>query len=59
MAEGTYEYECMRAELLGMPRPDESEWLEKQKERLEHEQEDIEEKCLEVIQIVYFYSFST
>lgn len=48
MAEGTYDYECMRAELLGMPVPDESEWLEKQKERLEHEQEEIEETCLEV-----------
>lgn len=33
MAEGTYEYECMRAELLGIEKPDYDEFLQKQKEK--------------------------
>lgn len=32
MAEGTYEYECQRAELLGVEKPDYDEWLKTQKE---------------------------
>ncbi|KAI4454357.1 hypothetical protein MML48_9g00002403 [Holotrichia oblita] len=32
MAEGTYEYECMRAELLGIDKPEYDEFLKKQKE---------------------------
>lgn len=32
MAEGTYEYECQRAELLGVEKPDYDEWLKAQKE---------------------------
>lgn len=32
MAEGTYEYECMRAELLGIEKPDYDEFLKKQKD---------------------------
>lgn len=31
MAEGTYEYECQRAELLGVEKPDYDEWLKIQK----------------------------
>lgn len=32
MAEGTYEYECMRAELLGVDKPDYEEFLARRKE---------------------------
>jgi hypothetical protein len=30
MAEGTYEYECMRAELLGVEKPDRDEFMKQQ-----------------------------
>ncbi|KAJ3651145.1 hypothetical protein Zmor_017201 [Zophobas morio] len=33
MAEGTYEYECMRAELLGIEKPDYEDFLKKKQER--------------------------
>ncbi|GJQ79911.1 hypothetical protein Trydic_g18355 [Trypoxylus dichotomus] len=46
MAEGTYEYECMRAELLGTEKPEYDEFLKKQKEndsrQIEEEQVDVE-----------------
>jgi hypothetical protein len=44
MAEGTYEYECMRAELLGIDAPD-RETFEAQlaKQREQEEQIEIEE----------------
>lgn len=46
MAEGTYEYECMRAELLGIDKPDYDEFMKNQKERqqkeVKEEDEDIE-----------------
>lgn len=29
MAEGTYEYECMRAELLGIEKPDYEDFIQK------------------------------
>ncbi|XP_055601627.1 uncharacterized protein LOC129750647 [Uranotaenia lowii] len=40
MAEGTYEYECMRAELLGVAPPNRQEFEEKQKLQLEAAQEE-------------------
>lgn len=46
MAEGTYEYECMRAELLGTEKPEYDEFLRRQKEKdsqaVEGEQIDVE-----------------
>ncbi|XP_058821397.1 uncharacterized protein LOC131683430 [Topomyia yanbarensis] len=40
MAEGTYEYECMRAELLGVDKPNREEFEEKMKLRREVEEEE-------------------
>lgn len=42
--EGTYEYECMRAELLGLPRPSRQEFEESQKlkENVENEEQELE-----------------
>lgn len=50
MAEGTYEYECMRAELLGVEKPDYDEFTKRQKEQLarEAEEERAETECLTV-----------
>ncbi|XP_039959307.1 uncharacterized protein LOC126759783 [Bactrocera neohumeralis] len=42
MAEGTYEYECMRAELLGIEKPNEEEFEKARAERLKREQEELE-----------------
>lgn len=42
MAEGTYEYECMRAELLGIEKPNEEEFEKARAERLRREQEELE-----------------
>lgn len=42
MAEGTYEYECERAELLGIEKPDRKTWEKSQKERFEQMQEEQE-----------------
>ncbi|CAH0548851.1 unnamed protein product [Brassicogethes aeneus] len=46
MAEGTYEYECMRAELLGVDKPDYEEFLKKQEEneknKVEEEEQDLQ-----------------
>ncbi|XP_028895077.1 uncharacterized protein LOC105210658 [Zeugodacus cucurbitae] len=42
MAEGTYEYECMRAELLGIDKPNEEEFEKARAERLRREQEELE-----------------
>lgn len=41
MAEGTYEYECMRAELLGVEKPNREEFEEKRKLQMEAEQEEL------------------
>lgn len=40
MAEGTYEYECMRAELLGLARPSREQFEEQQKLKQEVEEEE-------------------
>lgn len=40
MAEGTYEFECMRAELLGIDKPDQEEFEKARAVRLEMEQEE-------------------
>ncbi|EAT48560.1 AAEL000455-PA [Aedes aegypti] len=40
MAEGTYEYECMRAELLGIDKPNREEFEEKMRLQKETEQEE-------------------
>ncbi|XP_073833871.1 uncharacterized protein [Musca autumnalis] len=40
MAEGTYEFECMRAELLGIEKPNQEEFEKARAERLEKEQEE-------------------
>lgn len=42
MAEGTYEYECERAELLGIDKPDLATWEASEEERRAKELEDIE-----------------
>ncbi|XP_023309537.2 uncharacterized protein LOC111691126 [Lucilia cuprina] len=42
MAEGTYEYECMRAELLGIAKPDQEEFEKARSERLQQEQDERE-----------------
>ncbi|KAJ8975650.1 hypothetical protein NQ317_012988 [Molorchus minor] len=49
MSEGTYEYECMRAELLGMEKPDHDEFLEnklKEKEIKGVEEEELDTENL-------------
>lgn len=38
MAEGTYEYECSRAELLGIAPPKYEDWQESEKVRRENEE---------------------
>lgn len=43
MAQGTYEYECMRAELLGIDKPDYDEFMKK----LESEKKAVEEENLD------------
>lgn len=40
MAERTYEYECNRAELLGVDPPSKSDWEEAEKVRVEQAQAD-------------------
>ncbi|XP_005185430.1 uncharacterized protein LOC131800362 [Musca domestica] len=40
MAEGTYEFECMRAELLGIEKPNQEEFEKARAERLQKEQEE-------------------
>lgn len=37
MAEGTYEYECERAELLGVEPPNRTDWEESERARKENE----------------------
>lgn len=50
MAEGTYEYECMRAELLGLEKPNYDEFLKRQKENeaAEAEEDEIDTENLKV-----------
>lgn len=40
MAEGTYEYECQRAELLGIEPPNQVDWEEAERVRKENEQDE-------------------
>lgn len=49
MAEGTYEFEVMRAELLGIQPPDRAVFEEHQKERMSAEQEEIDTEQTKVI----------
>lgn len=42
MAEGTYEYECMRAELLGIEKPNQEEFEKVRAERLKQEQDELD-----------------
>ncbi|RZC31890.1 uncharacterized protein BDFB_009018, partial [Asbolus verrucosus] len=42
MAEGYYEYECMRAELLGVDKPDYDEFMRNRQEQIAAEEEEIE-----------------
>lgn len=46
MAEGTYEYECMRAELLGVDKPDYETFL-KQKELKNEERQEVAEETID------------
>lgn len=48
MSENTYEYECMRAELLGIEKPDHDEFLKKQPE---NEIQEVEEEAIDVEKI--------
>lgn len=50
MAEGTYEYECERAELLGIEKPDRQTWEKSQQARFEQmqEEQDIAEDAVRV-----------
>lgn len=52
MAEGTYEYECMRAELLGVEKPNREEFEEKMRLRKEAEQEELLADQLTVIMVL-------
>lgn len=49
MAEGTYEYECMRAELLGVGKPDYEEFLQRKREAEENRRlaAEVEEEAVE------------
>lgn len=51
MAEGTYEYACMRAELLGIDKPNEDEFIRSQPQSstIECETEKIDAAQFEVI----------
>ena len=49
MAEGTYEYECMRAELLGIEKPNQEEFEKARTERLQQEQAEREAAEAKVI----------
>lgn len=50
MSDNTYEYECMRAELLGIGKPDYDEFLKNKTESEKHEVEE-EEIDLENIKV--------
>lgn len=49
MAEGTYEYECMRAELLGIDPPDKETFEQNMRERQKAEEEQYEIDLAQVI----------
>lgn len=52
MAEGTYEYECMRAELLGIDKPDQEEFEKARADRLQQEQAEREAAEAKVIKFI-------
>lgn len=55
MAEGTYEHACMRAELLGIDKPDKEEFMRTQPQalRVECENEKVEAAQFEVIKYYF------
>lgn len=55
MAEGTYEYECNRAELLGIAPPNHVQWQETEKVR--REKEHAEELAVRTIFSIFFSLF--
>lgn len=57
MAEGTYEYECERAELLGIEKPDRRTWEKNQKERYDQmtEQQEIAEDAVSLNLILLYF----
>lgn len=57
MAEGTYEYECMRAELLGTDKPEYDEFLQRQKEK-ENRAVQGEQLDVENLKVIYFISLN-
>lgn len=52
MAQGTYEAECERAELLGVDPPNRDMWEESERVRKENE-------LAEQLTVVFFFSFFT
>lgn len=52
MSDNTYEYECMRAELLGIEKPNYDEFLKKKKEVQKKEVEE-EELDIETLKVKY------
>lgn len=63
MSEGTYEYECMRAELLGIEKPDYDDFmkrkLEEEAKQTEEEQANVEilKVALKTKQMRLFFAF--
>lgn len=55
MSENTYEYECMRAELLGIEKPDYDEFLKRrlETEKLEVEEEEVDIENMKVIKYIH------
>lgn len=49
MAEGTYEFEVMRSELLGIQPPDRTAFEAQQKERMAAQQEEIDTETTKVV----------
>lgn len=47
--EGTYEYECMRAELLGVDKPDYEEFMKNKAEKEAKQREALEAAAMTVI----------
>lgn len=57
MSENTYEYECMRAELLGIEKPNYDEFLKNKKEvqKSEVEEEEIDIENIKVTHSIITY----
>lgn len=56
MAEGTYEYECMRAELLGIDKPDYDTFV-KEKELKETATKEIEDETIDTEKLKVYIKF--